>query len=192
MDERLTERVGTLLRGTDGPVMIGIDGGSCTGKSYLAQLLCAAFDGNIFHCDDFFLRPEQRTTQRLREPGGNMDRERLEAEVLRPLSRGETVKYRPFSCGTMALLPPVAAPARRLSIVEGAYSLHPALRAYYDLTVFLKAPWELRLQRLKAREGDHAAQFLARWIPLEDAYFSAFGVEQAADLVLIQTTGAGG
>lgn len=184
MDEQLTARIGALLESTDGPVIVGIDGGSCSGKSFLANRLGERFGGNVFHCDDFFLRPEQRTPQRLQEPGGNMDRERLLDEVLLPLSRGETVTYRPFSCGTMTLLPPVTVPPRRLSIVEGSYSLHPSLRAYYGLAVFLKVPWELRLQRLYGREGDKAAQFLSRWLPMENAYFSVFGIAQSADLIL--------
>ena len=188
--EDLRARIEALLRQTDGPVIVGIDGGSCTGKSRLAEALGASLDGTVFHCDDFFLRPAQRTAARLQEPGGNMDRERLEAEVLLPLSRGEAVAYRPFSCRTMTLLPPVAVPVRRLSIVEGAYALHPALRRYYSLTVFLQAPWELRLKRLQAREGASAALFLSRWIPMEDAYFAAFSIPQAADLILEMKNGA--
>ena len=36
--------------------------------------------------DDFFLRPEQRTEERLKEVGGNVDRERFLEEVARPLT----------------------------------------------------------------------------------------------------------
>ena len=45
----------------------------------------------VFHADDYFLQPHQRTPQRLSQAGGNMDRERLLQEVLLPLSRGEDV-----------------------------------------------------------------------------------------------------
>ena len=45
--------------------------------------------------DDFYLQPHQRTTKRLREPGGNVDYERFETEVLQPLLTGEAFSYRP-------------------------------------------------------------------------------------------------
>lgn len=37
----------------------------------------------------------------------------------------------------MTLRPPVTVRPARLNIVEGAYSLHPSLEKYYDLSVFL-------------------------------------------------------
>lgn len=41
--------------------------------------------------DDFFLRPEQRTPERLAEPGGNLDRERMKSEVIDRLSAVRSV-----------------------------------------------------------------------------------------------------
>ena len=52
-----------------------------------------------------FLQPIQRTPQRMAEPGGNLDRERLIAEVLEPLRAGQQGSYRLFDCRTMALAP---------------------------------------------------------------------------------------
>ena len=48
--------------------------------------------------DDFFLRPEQRTAQRLAQSGGNVDWERFQAEVLIPLRQGISFSYRPYDC----------------------------------------------------------------------------------------------
>ena len=48
-----------------------------SGKSVLGQLLSEVYSCNLFHMDDFFLRPEQRTAERLAEAGGNVDRERF-------------------------------------------------------------------------------------------------------------------
>lgn len=58
-------------------VLLAIDGGSAGGKTTLGKLLEQRYACNVFHMDDFFLRPMQRTKERLAEPGGNVDRERI-------------------------------------------------------------------------------------------------------------------
>ena len=149
------------------PLLETIDG------ALAAQELSELYpDSAVFHADDFVLRPEQRTPERFAQPGGNMDRERLEAEVLVPLRRGEAAVYRPFDCGTMTLRPPVTVRPARLNIVEGAYSLHPSLEKYYDLSVFLDVTPETQRRRILSRNGAEWGQrFFERWIPLETAYF---------------------
>ena len=154
-------------------VLLAIEGGAAGGKTTLSRELSELYPGSaVFHADDFFLRPEQRTPERFAQPGGNMDRERLEAEVLAPLRRGEAAVYRPFDCGTMTLRPPVTVRPARLNIVEGAYSLHPSLEKYYDLSVFLDVTPETQRRRILSRNGAEWGQrFFERWIPLETAYF---------------------
>lgn len=167
-------------------VLLAIEGGSAAGKSTLAELLAGLYpDSAVFHADDFFLRPEQRTEERFAQPGGNMDRERLEAEVLLPLCRGQTAEYRPFDCGTMSLGAVRRAPAARLNIVEGAYSLHPALEGYYDLSVFLEISPETQRRRVLERNGpEWGERFFSRWIPLENAYFRAARTAERCSLRL--------
>ena len=84
-------------------VLVAIDGRCAAGKTTLAASLQAQLACNVFHMDDFFLRPEQRTPERLRQPGGNVDFERFLTEVLRPLRDGAPVTYRPYDCRTQQL-----------------------------------------------------------------------------------------
>lgn len=169
-----------------GRVLLSIEGGAGSGKSTLAATLAELYeDVSVFHADDFFLRPEQRTAERYAQPGGNLDRERLEAEVLAPLSRGETAVYRPFDCHTLSLREAVAAPCRRLNIVEGSYSFHPELAPYYDLSVFLEVTPETQRQRILKRNGPEWGQaFFDRWVPLEEAYFQATDIRGRCALTL--------
>lgn len=118
-------------------VLVAIDGRCAAGKTTLAASLQAQLACNVFHMDDFFLRPEQRTPERLRQPGGNVDFERFLTEVLRPLRDGAPVTYRPYDCRTQQLCAPVHAEARPVNLIEGSYSCHPALWDLYDLHVFL-------------------------------------------------------
>ena len=128
----------------------------------------------MFHADDFFLRPEQRTPARFAEPGGNLDRERLLEEVLAPLRQGQPISFRRFDCHSLTLLPPVAVAPSPLAVVEGSYSLHPELAPMYDISVCLTLSPELQRRRILARNGEAMARrFFERWIPLEQAYFDA-------------------
>ena len=81
-----------------GIVLIAIDGPSGSGKSTFAKRLAEKYDANVFHMDDFFLRPEQRTKERYEEIGGNIDYERFHEEVLMNINRGFPFHYRPYSC----------------------------------------------------------------------------------------------
>ena len=105
----------------------------------------------------FFLRPEQRTPERLRQPGGNVDFERFLTEVLRPLRDGAPVTYRPYDCRTQQLCAPVHAEARPVNLIEGSYACHPALWDLYDLHVFLSVGPEEQHRRIAARNGEKNA-----------------------------------
>ena len=169
-------------------VLLAIEGRSAGGKSTLADLLAGLYpDTALFHADDYFLRPEQRTPERFAQPGGNMDRERLAAEILEPLSRGEDAEYRPFDCKTMSLGAPQFSRSARLNIVEGSYSFHPELERYYDLSVFLDISPETQRRRILERNGPEWGQmFFDRWIPLENAYFQATRAAERCTLRLME------
>ena len=46
-------------------LLIAIDGKCGSGKTTLAGLLNEVYQGNVFHMDDFFLQPHQRSSKRL-------------------------------------------------------------------------------------------------------------------------------
>lgn len=168
-----------------GRFVVAIEGGSASGKTTLSQMLESVYDCTVFHMDDFFLRPEQRTPERFSEPGGNVDRERFLEEVLKPLSRGEVVRYRRFDCSTFTLGEPVGVELKPLIIVEGAYSMHPELADHYDLSVFLDVSPDLQRERIAKRNTPELAKrFHEEWIPMEQLYFSKMGVKERCDLVI--------
>ena len=122
----LKNRIDALLEQKQ-QVIVAIDGMCTSGKTTLAAELAKHYDCNVFHMDDFFLRPEQRTQERFAEAGGNVDYERFYEEVLLPLKTGKPFSYRPFQCATFTLADPVAVTPKRLNIVEGTYSLYGLL-----------------------------------------------------------------
>lgn len=178
----LFEKIERLLG--RGRVIVAIDGGSASGKTTLASTLEKMFNATVFHMDDFFLTPEMRTKERLGEAGGNVDRERFESEVLIPLSQGKTVNYRPFDCKTQGFKETVEVTPKNLVIVEGAYSMHPSLSGYYDLSVFLEIDSEKQKERIIERNGENAHRFFETWIPLENTYFEKTKAKERCDLIV--------
>lgn len=166
-----------------GRVTLAIEGGSASGKTTLSQILSEIYGCTVFHMDDFFLRPEQRTPERLAEVGGNIDRERFLEEVLIPLSKNKPVSYRRFDCSTFELSPAAEIIPERLTVIEGAYSMHPSLSEYYDISVFLDISPELQRQRIAVRNSPQFAErFHNEWIPLENVYFSQMQVKQRCSM----------
>lgn len=168
-----------------GSVRLAVEGGSASGKTTLSALLNEVYGCTVFHTDDFFLRAEQRTPERYNETGGNMDRERLEAEVLIPLSRGDEIAYMRFDCCEMKLLPAEKIKQQRLTVVEGAYSMHPELSKYYDLSVFLDISPDLQRERILKRNSPAMAErFFEEWIPLENRYFNGTDAKNRCTLCI--------
>jgi uridine kinase len=133
--------------------------------------------------DSFFLRPEQRTAERLAQPGGNIDYERFSEEVLEPLKSGEPFVYRPYDCSTMELVEPVSVSSKPLAVVEGVYSLHPRFDGVYDISVFLSLDKAEQLRRLTERNPNLLERFVNEWIPMEDKYFKHFRIPEKCDFV---------
>lgn len=164
------------------PFLVAIDGRCASGKTTLAETLGTVFACDVIHMDHFFLRPEQRTAARYRTPGENVDHERFLEEVLTPLRQGTLTAYRPYDCGRQCLGAPIRIRPAAIQIVEGSYACHPALWDAYDLRIFLTVDPETQRRRIEKRNGKAvAAVFREKWIPLEEAYFSAGRIPERCD-----------
>lgn len=167
------------------PVTVAIDGHCGSGKSTAAAHFGEIFDCNVFHADDYYLPLEKRTPERLAEIGGNMERERLETEILQNLKSGSELTYTPFVCAVMSPGEPVTVNPKQLNVVEGSYSMHPDLRKYYDISAFFTIEPDEQLARIEKRESKQGLEgFITKWIPKENAYFKAMQVKEACDFVL--------
>ena len=178
----ILEHIDDLLKNRE-RVIVAIDGKCTSGKTTLAATLAGLRDCNVFHMDDFFLRPEQRTPQRFAEPGGNVDYERFQEEVLLNLLSGRDFSYRPFDCKTFTLSPPVSVPAKKLNIIEGSYCLHPYFGDPYDLKILLTVSETAQELRIQQRPEFLRERFRNQWIPMENRYLEHFRITEKADLI---------
>lgn len=165
-------------------VIMAIDGACTAGKTTLAAALSDIYDCNVFHMDDFFLRSEQRTKERLSEVGGNIDYERFREEVVLPLRKNKPFKYQPYDCHTKTFKGSISVVPRKLNIIEGTYCLHPSLAVYYDYTIYLKIHLDKQRERILLRNPELHKRFMEEWIPMEQQYFSGSFVTCRSDMVI--------
>ncbi|MFT4142979.1 MAG: hypothetical protein QM644_00880 [Mobilitalea sp.] len=169
-----------LLRSDKDNLIIAIEGKCASGKTTLAYYLQSIYDCNLFHMDDFFLREEQKTEERVNEIGGNVDYERFKAEVIDKVLRKQEVEYRKYNCKDQSIDKSAdIIKHKRLNIVEGSYSQHPYFGEVYDLKIFMDIDDETQIDNIRKRNGEERLkQFISVWIPKENAYFNKFAIKE--------------
>ncbi len=172
------------LSASNAPVLVTIDGPCGAGKSTLAEALRQQTGVPVLHMDDYYIPMEQKTPARLAIPGGNADVERFTREFLLPWVETGTGVYRPYHCHENRYDAPMVIHSH-VVVVEGCYVNLPAIATHAALRLFMQVSPQTQLDRLRTRNGEAAmAGFLQRWIPLERAYFAAYGLPDAGCVLL--------
>jgi uridine kinase len=177
------------LRPRQRTLLVGIDGRGGSGKSTLArQLERSASDLTVVEFDDFYFRLQERKARAARgntEIGGNFDWRRLQEQVLGPLSRDEPAAYQRYDWPSDGLAEWHSVPVGGIAIIEGNYSTRQELFDFYDFTVWIDAPHELRLRRGLMRGGeDTRERWLTEWMSEEERYLAAEDPVKRVHLVL--------
>ncbi len=168
-----------------GPVLITIDGPSCSGKSTLSSCLGQVLGCPVVHTDDYVIPKAMKTPERLAVPGGNCDAERLARDVLEPFAAGRDLQVRPYLCSEDRLGRSATIPACGMMILEGSYVNLKTAAAMARVRVFIRLDAETQQRRLAGRNTpEEILAFRDRWIPLENAYFTAYGLPDRDCLVL--------
>ena len=169
-----------------GEIRLGVvDGPSGSGKSTFAQAWARA-------CESLSSGPVALLSTDLLatwdDPFGWWDR--LEAGVLRPLSRGLTGRLVANDWSTGVPVPgrlvTVAPPA--MLILEGVSAGRWAVADRAGVLAWLELPDPAeRLRRAVERDGEGSRRFLQQWQDDEDRHFAADGTRLRADLVVRPT-----
>lgn len=167
-----------------GPVVLGVDGRSGSGKSDLARALADALAGGgtdvtVLALEDAY-------------PGWDGLAAGVAAVadgVLAPLSRGEPGAVARHDWGTAGpggtlRVPAAGRPVPQVLVVEGCGAGSAACAPYLDALVWLEAPEEVRRRRALERD-DHAwADRWAAWAAQEEALLAGRDARGLADLVV--------
>jgi len=164
-------------------VTVAIDGRCGSGKTMLAAGLMKRFYGTVFHLDDFYLLRHQRAAKKKEAGFANADLERFENEVLKNLGKDKAFSYFKYFPKLGVTEEVKVEIPTQVNIVEGSYCTDESLRRYYDLTIFVTAPLEQRLERLADR-GENVDDYIKKWIPYEENFFAKQETEGLADIIL--------
>ncbi len=186
MIQILASHIETLLQANPNQTLFAaIDGPSGSGKTFLAGVLARDYAGTvqILHMDDFYLPANRRPADFMQHPGSHMDFMRLLA-VLTSLRQLGHAQYCPFSCATQTYGVEKTIISGPIILVEGTYSLHPNLHFAWDSRIFICCDRNVRMDRLRTREGDHFDAFAKTWIPPERAYLEQKRIQQSCDCIV--------
>ena len=174
----------TQLTRSERPIMIGIGGCSCSGKTTLAKELGTQLDATLFPLDWYYRDLSQfplddRHKQNFDHPD-SLESE-LFTEHIRDLREGKIIQRPRYDFSKHTRVPEVfdeIAPAKYV-VVEGILALHFAeLLPLFDFSVYVEAPHDLCLTRRIHRdmrergrtEESVRAQFEATARPMADEY----------------------
>jgi uridine kinase len=155
--------------------IVAIDGHGGSGKSQLAEALSRRLGGTeVVHTDDFA------------RPGvSGWEWTRMKAQVLEPLEADRPGRYQRYDWDDDRLAEWHDVAVGGTVIVEGVSSMREELGRYWDLAIWVECPYDTRLERGVARDGEEMrSQWTDVWMPEEDEYFRAQRPDRKADLIV--------
>ncbi len=149
--------------------LVCVDGPAGSGKTTLAKALGAP----TVHMDDLY------------EGWSGLDRVDAQLEgLLRPLATGAAGGYRRFDWDAGAFAETVVIAPVPLLVLEGVGSGSSRFEDLQTVLVWVEAPYDVRMARGIARDGDAFAPHWEQWAQDEAALFARERTRERADLVV--------
>jgi uridine kinase len=152
-----------------GVILVGIGGHGAAGKTTLARMIPGA---QIVSTDEFW-------------DGKEFELGRLAREVVGPLTVGEPAKFSSYDWAAGERRGSRTVEPAGVVVVEGVCALHRMLRDAYAVRVWVDAPYDVRLARAVARDGEEArGTWVDTWMPSEDRYVERDDPVSCAHLIV--------
>ncbi|WP_405660431.1 hypothetical protein OG379_06990 [Streptomyces sp. NBC_01166] len=158
-----------------GPVrLIAVDGHAGSGKSTFADRLAAALGGApVLRLDDLATHEELFAWT-----------DRLRAQVLDPLSRGEAARYAPYDWTARRFGPPRTLDPAPVVLIEGVGAGRSAVRPYLAGLLWIEGESEASWEQGRLRDGPGLSDFWDGWTVAEHRHFADDPSYPFADAVI--------
>jgi uridine kinase len=154
-------------------VLVGIGGHGGAGKSTLAALVAEVVPGTQLVATDAFWN------------GSSFELDRLRCEVVDVLLAGRVAQPDEWDWHARAHRPGRTITPEGVIVIEGVCALHEMFRHDLSVRVWVDAPYDIRLERGVARDGEDArSTWTDVWIPNEEAYVRRDDPVSCAHLVV--------
>ncbi|TML41773.1 MAG: uridine kinase [Actinobacteria bacterium] len=169
-----------LHRARQGTLLIAVDGLGGAGKTTLARKIAAEVGDVTVVCLDDFARPTAL----------GWEQDRFVEQVLQPVLNGRPGRYQRWDWDADAPAEWHEVPTNGVLVVEGVSSTRREIGHPWDLTIWVSAPFAVRLRRGVERDGEPMRSvWTGRWMPEEDAYLMQQRPDERADLIVDGTAG---
>jgi uridine kinase len=154
-------------------VFLGIGGHGASGKSTLARRIAEEIaDAQIVATDAFW-------------NGTHFDLDRLRTDVVDVLLGGQVARYDEWDWASKQLRPGRSVAPTGVVIIEGVCALHQMFRDDLAVRIWIDAPYEVRLARGVARDGEGSRDtWVNVWMPNELAYVRRDDPISCAELIV--------
>ncbi|MEU0301671.1 hypothetical protein ABZ252_19735 [Streptomyces sp. NPDC006175] len=146
-----------------GPVrLIAVDGHAGSGKSTFADRLAAALGGApVLRLDDLATHEELFAWT-----------DRLRAQVLGPLSRGEPARYAPYDWTARRFGPPRTLDPAPVVLIEGVGAGRTAVRPFLAGLLWIEGESAASWEQGRLRDGPGLSEFWDGWTVAEHRHFA--------------------
>jgi uridine kinase len=171
---------------TTGTVLVAIDGLAGSGKTTVTDALVAADPAlRVLHADEL-QQPQAEgewDTWSPQQAAANFVLEAPLRDLLATLAAGRPAEYRAYDWSAHRLGPAATVTPGGVLVVEGAYTLRPSLRGFYDLKIWVDCDEQVRAARMGARPAPSPG-WLQAWREGERFYVTHDAPATSADLTI--------
>lgn len=153
---------------------VAIDGMQGAGKTTLVRhIISTVPDVQILYLDNFYRGPEKK------------DHTRILPDVIQPLKDGKTAHFQIYDWSTDKIIDAKPILPNGIILVEGTYAMDKRLISEYDLTIWVKCPWEVGLKRALVRDNyDFQDLWEEKWVPEAREYVKRQQPHRKSDIVI--------
>jgi len=189
VDEGITRAIDLIHTLHRTPVLIGIAGGSCAGKTLIAQQIATRVDGTILPLDDYYVGIDHIPDNNFDHPSA------MELTLLKHhlhlLKQGKPIHKPIYDFVTHKRVGYHLFTPSNVIITEGLYALHQMFRNILDIKIYVEAHTATRLARRLARDmserGRTRESVLRQWyttvLPMHKTY--VIHQKPHADIIII-------
>ena len=130
--------------------IVGVAGGSCSGKSFISNILVSEARGTILAMDDYYREIESTQDGNFDEPDA-LDLQSLKIHIV-ALKAGKSIAKPIYSFKTHARSGYGTFQPAAVIVVEGLFALHDVISSKVDVKIFVEAEADTRLKRRIQRD----------------------------------------
>ncbi len=169
-----------------GRLIIGIDGGGGAGKSTFAKILSTHLKADLISLDLLYKPINQRVNENQNSDlNVDFDWARIDGQIFDAIRNNKPIIYQEYDWDKDRLTNTYTIPVESPLIIEGGYCLQNKYFEFYDFTIWIEAPSNIRLSRVLARDGEHMRSFWENaWLPAEQRYVEYHRPKERAALLI--------